>query len=382
MDFWNREQLYAEVWETPLTKLAAKYNVSAVALGKTCRKLQVPLPGRGHWAKKEFGKAPDPTPLPEAKNLPVVHKMERTQYSTSSFNETDDPNDPEIARINAIEQKGFRSFLDSKPHNLISSAAKSLKRCRTDERGILLPLNGETILDVRLSKGPLDRGLRFMNAVILALESEGFPVVVKPDGVITTAVTILGLSIPFALVEKLNASNRREVVANSWNTKRADYSPSGELEFRFGYTPSGWTKRSSDGKKQRLEEIIGECIGRMLRLVRQLRIEAEQREVVRIERQREQKKRDDLAQQIAEEEQKIKDLEAWVELWDKAERIRRFVVALEKVWREQGHDLSVDSTKGQRIQWMKQQADRVDPMLENPPSILDRKKELRYSWQM
>jgi hypothetical protein len=72
---WNREELYAEIWEKPLVKIAAKYNISAVALGKVCRKLQIPLPGRGHWTKKEFGKAVEQTPLPTATNLPVVRKM-------------------------------------------------------------------------------------------------------------------------------------------------------------------------------------------------------------------------------------------------------------------------------------------------------------------
>lgn len=55
MEIWNREELYAEVWEKPLTSFVAKYGVSAVAIGKTCRKLQVPLPGRGYWAKKAHG---------------------------------------------------------------------------------------------------------------------------------------------------------------------------------------------------------------------------------------------------------------------------------------------------------------------------------------
>lgn len=72
---WNREELYIEIWEKPLVKVAAKYNISAVALGKVCRKLQIPLPGRGYWTKKEFGKTVEQTPLPTATNLPVVRKM-------------------------------------------------------------------------------------------------------------------------------------------------------------------------------------------------------------------------------------------------------------------------------------------------------------------
>lgn len=44
METWNREELYAEVWEKPLVKVAPKYGISDVALAKVCRKLQIPLP--------------------------------------------------------------------------------------------------------------------------------------------------------------------------------------------------------------------------------------------------------------------------------------------------------------------------------------------------
>ena len=56
MEIWNREELYAEVWERPLVKIAPKNEISAVALAKVCRKLQIPLPGRGYWPSSNSGK--------------------------------------------------------------------------------------------------------------------------------------------------------------------------------------------------------------------------------------------------------------------------------------------------------------------------------------
>ena len=47
------EELYKEIWDQPLVKLAPKYGISAVAPGKVCDKLQIPLPGLGYWIKKE-----------------------------------------------------------------------------------------------------------------------------------------------------------------------------------------------------------------------------------------------------------------------------------------------------------------------------------------
>jgi hypothetical protein len=62
---YNREQLYREVWSGPIQRLAAIYGVSDVALAKTCRKLNIPLPGRGYWNKKSANKnVPERPPLP------------------------------------------------------------------------------------------------------------------------------------------------------------------------------------------------------------------------------------------------------------------------------------------------------------------------------
>lgn len=48
---WSREKLHADVWSQPLKALARIYGISDVALAKRCKKLGIPLPGRGYWAK-------------------------------------------------------------------------------------------------------------------------------------------------------------------------------------------------------------------------------------------------------------------------------------------------------------------------------------------
>ena len=51
----HREALYNEVWETPILQLAKKYGMSDVGLAKICRRMQIPLPPRGYWAKSAHG---------------------------------------------------------------------------------------------------------------------------------------------------------------------------------------------------------------------------------------------------------------------------------------------------------------------------------------
>ena len=49
--FIERWELYRQVWAKPMNQLAKEYGISDVALAKTCRKENIPLPGRGYWAK-------------------------------------------------------------------------------------------------------------------------------------------------------------------------------------------------------------------------------------------------------------------------------------------------------------------------------------------
>ena len=72
---WSRVDFYVEVWEQPLVKLAKKYGVSDVRLGKVCRKLKIPHPGRGYWAKRAVGQAVEQVPLPQFGDAPVVRQM-------------------------------------------------------------------------------------------------------------------------------------------------------------------------------------------------------------------------------------------------------------------------------------------------------------------
>ena len=58
-----REDLYFLVWTMPTTKVAKILGVSDVAVAKRCKKLNVPKPPRGYWAKLQSGVIPEVQPL-------------------------------------------------------------------------------------------------------------------------------------------------------------------------------------------------------------------------------------------------------------------------------------------------------------------------------
>ena len=51
----SREELFTLIWERPATEVAKELGISDVALGKLCRRLQVPKPPRGYWARVQAG---------------------------------------------------------------------------------------------------------------------------------------------------------------------------------------------------------------------------------------------------------------------------------------------------------------------------------------
>lgn len=62
----TREELYEKVWSAPTTQVAAELGISDVALAKRCKKLNVPKPSPGYWAKVAAGQKPKKIPLPSA----------------------------------------------------------------------------------------------------------------------------------------------------------------------------------------------------------------------------------------------------------------------------------------------------------------------------
>jgi hypothetical protein len=49
--YLRREDLYQLVWTAPVSEIAARMGISDVGLAKACRRVDIPLPSRGYWAR-------------------------------------------------------------------------------------------------------------------------------------------------------------------------------------------------------------------------------------------------------------------------------------------------------------------------------------------
>jgi hypothetical protein len=92
-DQLSREELFLLVWEKPAEEVARYLGISGAALANGCKKLQVPQPRPGYWAKIRAGKQPKKPLLKEFSELLIdrqkaragKHRVNRGSLSLTSL---------------------------------------------------------------------------------------------------------------------------------------------------------------------------------------------------------------------------------------------------------------------------------------------------------
>jgi hypothetical protein len=378
---YDRKELYQKVWEKPLLRVAEQYGVSAVALGKVCGKLSVPVPGRGHWAKLAHGKAGVAKPaLPILDRVPIVYRSARAQLKQNA----PDRNNPELVVIDHLLSSGSLEpprEAATQAHELIRRTASQLRsRGRKNEHGVLLPREAGG-LNVQVTEGTLDRALQVMSQALSVLEMQNFKVEISERG--DTTALIQGERISFGIEEPIRkVVTQKPRVPNPtdrWDYDQAvTYEPSGMLALVIH---SGtWDTRAlrtrwSDAKVQRIESRIPDFVAGLIRTAVVLRQKEEERKRHELEQQKRAQELAQLQKDIEEEEKRLKEFNDWLEDWERAERMRQFIV----VYTEKSRSWPAEKQPKYRewIEWATRAADRLDPfVLERPASVVDRKREL------
>jgi len=136
--------------------------------------------------------------------------------------------------------------------------------------------------------------------------------------------------------------------------------------------------RWSDAKVQRIENVVADFVAGLMRSAVALRRREEERRLREAEEQRRAQERAQLQKDIQEEEKKLEQFNTWADLWERAERLRRFIAAYAEKTRSRSAEKQPEYNAW--IEWATRQADRIDPFVfEKPTSVLDRKRELS-SW--
>lgn len=367
----ERTELYERVWATPLRTLAREFGISDVALKKHCRKLNVPTPGLGYWAKRAAGKVLRRTPLPPAKtNTPtfteivgvvqaeakVVAPQEGPVWEQSQF---------EAAPAHRVH---VANELDGAPRAVRHTRA-TMRQARPDERGIIRPY-GADCLDIGVTRDSIDRALRIMHAFLSACAARDWTVTLSKDGNPSTSVTVRGESIAVRLVEQVRREERKltnpprrphEYAPPPY--PRNEYFPTGKLTFRIdeqylAAPRSTW----SDGERQRVEDCLNDVMVGLVAAAEAKRVQRERFEAAQRQREIEELERAERARQRELEERRFKQLLRDSDDWDLAVRLRAFADSAEA----RGKDMSPDSEDlALWVAWVRRHADALDP-LESP----------------
>jgi hypothetical protein len=262
------------------------------------------------------------------------------------------------------------------PHLLVAFTKQCLKMDNPNKYGHL-GLSHRKCLDVKISKGNIDRAMRIYDTLIKAIEKRGFGISVNESNG-TTTVSILGEVLEIKLEEpsnkverELTQEEKKKLFQNGWIYDRYRYVPSGKLVFRINEYIDGIRKSWSDGKKHRLEDLLNSFIIGLIRAAGQEKVKRLEREQREREWREQEEARRKKAEEIQKEKERVERLLREVEAWQNAQQIRTYIEAVKQAAIQKHGFINTGSELDNWLKWATQQADRFDPLAENPPSILD-----------
>jgi len=232
----SREELYALVWEKPMSKLSSEYGISDVGLAKICKRMEIPRPPRGYWAKLDAGRAP---PKPKLK------KLSKEGLSEVVISPTLDPCESESSIPSfPLKEITVPDQLDQ-PHKLTQKTLTALRKGKPGDRGIVVPKN-KICLDIKVTKTSIDRACLVMDALLKVMEDEGFRVSVAGERPVKTIVVVDGETIEIGIDEKISQSDhlltdeeKRKKKRGEWvYPPRYDHHPTGKLKLLIRHVTS------------------------------------------------------------------------------------------------------------------------------------------------
>ena len=378
----TREQLYEAVWNEPMSTLGPRYGLSDVGLAKICRRLKVPVPGRGYWRQKQVGRKVRRPPLP---NLPPTVRENGVEVRLGTGASGSDPVGP------VEEQRRFESKDENRivvpamveaPHPLVAQSIKSLRKAKQDHQGYLQP-RSDSCLGVRVTLDSVDRAMCIYDALVKALDQRGYVTAIPQGDHAATIVRVEQEDVSVTIEERVEyVPQEGEMMGRPRQFRsrsRDHWRPTGQLVLRIEHSYLDGLRRSwGDGKRQRVEDCLNSFVVGLIAAAevlkdRRLKREARQRESREAEARRAAE-----ARRKAEEEARIRALDQAVSNWQRSRLYREYVSAVRQATQAE-HILEDGSPLAEWLAWVEAYADRVDPLLPQPDVPTDPRPTDRFN---
>ncbi len=340
----SRKSLFEMVWSQPMTKLAAQFKISDVALTKICRRHEIPVPGRGFWARVAAGY---PLKRPELR-LPSRPELEEIRIFGSSYARVK----PEIREAErdakAIESPADRKIIVSQRlddlHPVAQATLQRLRKAKANDHGVVASF-GPDLFRVAVSPAQVDRSIRILNAIARAAAERGMSVERGKD---SACLLVNGERIEFLLSEKINREPHKVTPAETTRAEREkrrwpsdleyrpwwmpqwDYFPSGmlvlELEEQYH---SGLRRIFRDGKRQQLENLLNDFLAAAVAYAAAEKARREEHERQRREWNEQEQRRIEKQEQVGRNRKRWKFVSERILSLERADQIDRFVRYIE-----------------------------------------------------
>lgn len=381
----TREQLYEEVWSEPMATLAPKYGISDVGLAKICRKLKVPVPGRGYWRQKEVGqKVRRPVlpklPLGTTQSMREV-RLRRNASGTASAEPTGPVADQQ--RFEGLDEN--RIVVDEllkDPHPLVARSVAALRRAKRDHQGYLHPKTGSS-LGVRVTLDSVDRAMCIYDALLKALERRGYTASIRLEGEPVTIVRVGDEEVAVIVEEKLERAKQEEsrLRRPSRFTSEHEWKPTGRLVLRIDHSFLDGVRRTwADGKQQRVEDCLNTFVVGLVAVAEALKEQRLQREAWQREWQAAEARRAEEARRKEDEAARVRALDAAVAAWQRSRLVREYVADLRRAADVAGV-LENDPGLADWVVWAEAYAARIDPLLPQPSVPKDPGRPDRFGYR-
>jgi hypothetical protein len=369
----TREVLYEQVWSVPLRSLARRYDLSDVGLAKACKRMIVPVPGRGYWAKKAAGKPIKQVPLPPLP--PNATNVQRELQLGQRTNPEDKalPGGPEAVQAEfegrpenlIVVSNSLRS-----PHPLVRKTMEALKGKARRDQGYVGNWR-EPHLDVQVSSDMLNRALRVMDALVKALEERGWKVVLGIHDDRKSYAHVFGQRVPFGIREKLKkvrnepAKPIRTSTGELYAPYQSEYrdEPSGRLSLvlrnRWG---SSVDKSWDDGASERIEDRLNEFLVAIVTRADEDREWDRRREEEERSRIEEEQRRLEAARRHEADAAREREFERQAENWQKSQRLAVFIAAARKAATDDLGGIESGSALDDWLRWGEEYALRLNPL--------------------
>jgi len=378
----TRQELYEQVWTTPMTKLAAMY--------KLLDRHDIPRPPRGHWAKLQFGKASPRAPLPPCDDP----RLQSIQLGEGDWGKPDlapMPPNPEydedvidtLKKAIALPPVTVATSLRGL-HHLVQATREALDSAKPGRDNLLFPWrnDGAKTLSVAVSKASVRRSLLFLDALIKGVERIGGTVEVDQGQ--WTRETIVSFCrervCTIRLRERCRRVPREKPASKDWYSPRHDLIATGRLVLESN-TYGGVHCQDSE-KRRRIEDTINELIIKWVSEAGRLRIARRQEEAELLEREAKERERREreaelqrqryvLQQKQIVEQARVDNLLADAESWRKSLMLREYISQVREFVTERDGAIEQGGELERWLKWADDQADRLDPFSPSPPSVLD-----------